>query len=183
MPADQDAEVTSAYLTGPAAFTFSDSILAFVSSWGWITAGEIPPFLLRGLSGDFLCPPPESLLSVERTEVALFDVLEPDGRSFSWCESSRSSDSATDLGFSSGGALLHNQNKKGIIYCTCCMSSTNSWWLTWCVEVRNTCSTKLHTYMYMYKHQLRRANSKYTLYSTSTHELPLQRVVVTAMWF
>ena len=102
------------YLMGPAGFTPSDSDFAFASSWVWPGTGDGPvlefELLFRGLSGDLRLP--ESLLSLERTEAALLDVLEPDGLSFSWWEESSrgSSPSAGALGFSSCGALLYTLN-------------------------------------------------------------------------
>lgn len=105
-----------AYLIGPVGFAPSVSVFALVSSRVcWPGAGDGPVFelelLFRGFIGDFRLP--ESLLSLDRTEAALLEVLEPGGLSFSCWDSSRcSSDSTAGFGFSSRGAFLYTCRKK-----------------------------------------------------------------------
>ena len=102
---------------GPGGFALSVSAFALASScvvW-WLGPGDGPvlelELLFLGFIGDLRLP--ESLLSLDLTEVALLEALEPEGLSFSWWESSRcSSDwSAGGWGFSSCGALLYVQNQ------------------------------------------------------------------------
>ena len=100
---------------GPVGFAPSPSAFVLVSSFeGWPGPGDGPvlefELLFLGFIGDLRLP--ESLLSLDLTEAALLEVLEPEGLSFSWWDSSRcSSDSAGALGFSSCGAFLYTCRK------------------------------------------------------------------------